>query len=141
MTFLWHPVRQGSPSRSTQICLSWNNGSCATTPGPCFQLHFCANCGNPHPRVKECKDTPIDIRVNERDWQLGGGRGLFIYNLYMCYVKVGKLGFCECIFSNLLALKIYIFMRGNLIKTKVMDKGHQCFLLLTIFFVSIKMLL
>ena len=47
--------------------------------------------------------------------------------------KVGKLGFCEHVFSNLFALKIYIFMRGDLIKTKVMDKGHQCFLLLTIF--------
>ena len=71
----------------------------------------------------------------------GGGRGLFIHNLYICYVKVGKLGFCERGFSNLIALKIYIFMRGDLIKTKVMDKGHQCFLLLTIFFVCIKMLL
>ena len=68
----------------------------------------------------------------------GGGWGLFIHNLYICYVKVGKLGFCESGFSNLLALKIYIFMRGDLIKTKVMDKGHQCFLLLTIFYLHIK---
>ena len=64
----------------------------------------------------------------------GGRRGLFIHNLYICYVKVGKLGFCVGGFSNLVALKIYIFMRGDLIRTKVMDKGHQCFLLLTIFF-------
>ena len=71
----------------------------------------------------------------------GGRRGLFIHNLYICYVKVGKLGFFERGFSNLIALKIYIFMRGDLIKTKVIDKGHQCFLLLTIFFVCIKMLL
>ena len=64
----------------------------------------------------------IDNRVNERDWQRGGGgRGLFIHNLYICYVKVGKLGFCERGFSNLIALKIYIFMRSDLIKTKVMD--------------------
>ena len=59
----------------------------------------------------------------------------------MCYVKVCKLGFCEHGFSNLLALKIYIFMRSDLIKTKVMDKGCQCFLLLTIFSLCIKMLL
>ena len=64
----------------------------------------------------------------------GGGRGLFIHNLYVCYVKFGKLGFCERGFSNLIALKNYIFMRGDLIKTKVMEKGHQCFLLLSIFF-------
>ena len=51
----------------------------------------------------------------------------------MSYIKVGKLGFCEHVSSNLFALKIYIFMRGDLIKTKVMEKGHQCFLLLTIF--------
>ena len=92
MTFLWHPVCQGPPSRSTQICLSWNDGSCAATPGPCFQLHFCAICGNPHPRAKECKDTPIDIRVNERDWQRGWWVGP-IYVQFMCYEKVGKLGF------------------------------------------------
>ena len=65
--------------------------------------------------------------------------GAYLYTIYiLCYVKVGKLGFCERGFSNLLALKIYIFMRGDLIKTKVMDKGHQCFLLLTIFSLCIK---
>ena len=42
------------------------------------------------------------------------------------------------VFQIVLALKIYIFMRGYLIKTKVMDKGHQCFLLLTIFYLCIK---
>ena len=41
-------------------------------------------------------------------------------------------------FQIVLALKIYIFMRGDLIKTKVMDKRHQCFLLLTIFSLCIK---
>ena len=64
--------------------------------------------------------------------------GAYLYTIYICYGKVGKLGFCEHSFSNLLALKIYIFMRGDLIKTKVMDKGHQCFLLLTIFSLCIK---
>ena len=65
--------------------------------------------------------------------------GAYLYTIYiLCYVKVGKLGFCERGFSNLLALKIYIVMRGDLIKTKVMDKGHQCFLLLTIFSLCIK---
>ena len=39
--------------------------------------------------------------------------------IYICYVKVGKLGFCESVFSNLLALKIYIFMRGDLMKTSM----------------------
>ena len=55
--------------------------------------------------------------------------GAYLYIIYICYVKVGKLGFC---------VKIYIFMRGDLIKTKVMDKGHQCFLLLTKFSLCIK---
>ena len=66
----------------------------------------------------------------------GGGGGAYLYTIYIiiCYVKVGNLGFCNRGFSNLLALKIYIFMTGDLIKTKVMDKGQQCFLLLTIFF-------
>ena len=41
--------------------------------------------------------------------------------------------FVSVIFQIVLALKIYIFMRGDLIKTKVMDKGHQCFLLLKFF--------
>ena len=70
------------------------------------------------------------------NWGGGGGWGLLIHNLYIyiCYVKVGKLGFCERGFSNLLALKMCIFMRGDLIKAKVMAKGHQCFLLLKIFF-------
>ena len=67
--------------------------------------------------------------------------GAYLYTIYICYGKVGKLGFCECGFSNLLALKIYIFMRGDLIKTKVMDKKHQRILLLTIFSLCIKMLL
>ena len=62
IAFLWHPVRQGPPSRSTHICLSWNNGCCAATPGPCFRLHVCATCGNPHHRAKECRDTPPDSR-------------------------------------------------------------------------------
>ena len=62
-----------------------------------------------------------------------GGGGRAIHNLYICYVKFDELEFCEHVFSNVLALKIYIFMRGDLIKTKVMDKGHQCFLLLKIF--------
>ena len=47
-------------------------------------------------------------------------------------LPVCKSWFRERGFSNLLALKICIFMRGDLIKTKVMDKGHQCFLLLII---------
>ena len=42
------------------------------------------------------------------------------------------------VFQIVLALKIYIFMRGDLINTKVMDKGHQCFFLLTIFYLCIK---
>ena len=62
MTFLRHPVCQGPPSRSTQICLSWNDGHCAATPGPCFRLHVCATCGSPHHRAKECRDTPPDSR-------------------------------------------------------------------------------
>ena len=62
MTFLRHPVRQGPPSRSTQICLSWNDGRCAVTPGPCFRLHVCATCGSPHHRANECRDTPPDSR-------------------------------------------------------------------------------
>ena len=57
----------------------------------------------------------------------GGGRGLFIHNLYVCYVKVGKLGFCERGFSNLLALKIYIFTRGDLIKTKSWTRDINVF--------------
>ena len=43
--------------------------------------------------------------------------GLIIHNLYICYIKVGKLVFHEWDFSNSLALKIYISMRGDLIKT------------------------
>ena len=35
----------------------------------------------------------------------GGGRGQIIHNLYICFVKVGKLKFHELDFSNLLALK------------------------------------
>ena len=85
----------------------------------------------------------MDNRANERDWQRGVVGGAYLYTIYIiiCYVKVGKLGFCECGFSNLLALKIYFFMTDHLIKTKVLDKGQQCFLSLTIFFESIKMLL
>ena len=32
-------------------------------------------------------DGCIDNRVNERDWQRGGGRGLFIHNLYIMLCK------------------------------------------------------
>ena len=83
-------------------------------------------------------DGCIDNRINERDWQRGWVGPIYTQFIYIYYVKVGKLGFCECGFSNLLALKIYILMRGDLIKTKVMDKGHQYFLLLTIFSLCIK---
>ena len=41
MTFLRHPVRQGPPSRSTQICLSLNDGHCAATPGPFSAACLC----------------------------------------------------------------------------------------------------
>ena len=35
-----------------------------------------------------------------------------IYTQFICYVKFGKLGFCECGFSNLLALKtLYLYER------------------------------
>ena len=57
-----HPVHQGPPSRSTQICLSWNDSRCAATPGPCFRLQVCATCGSPHHRAKKCRDTPTDSR-------------------------------------------------------------------------------
>ena len=72
MTFHWHqkhiyscqhPVRQGPPSRFTQICLSWNDSCCAATPGPCFRLQVCATCGSPHHRAKKCRDTPTDSRL------------------------------------------------------------------------------
>ena len=71
---------------------------------------------------------------NEGGWWEGPIYTQFIYILCKSW-QVGILR------SNLIALKIYIFMRGDLIKTKVMDKGHECFLLLKIFFVCIKMLL
>ena len=52
-------------------------------------------------------DGYIDNRVNERDWQRGGGgwwaEPIYTQFIYICYVKVGKLGFCECSFSNLIA--------------------------------------
>ena len=42
----------------------------------------------------------------------GGGRGLFIHNLYICYVKAGKLGFCEHGFSNCACFKnLYLYER------------------------------
>ena len=37
-TFLQHPVHQGLPLRSTQICLSCYDGHCAAAPRPCFWL-------------------------------------------------------------------------------------------------------
>ena len=42
----------------------------------------------------------------------GGGRGLFIHNLYKRYVKVGKLGFFERGFSNCACFKnLYLYER------------------------------
>ena len=59
-----HPVCQGPPSRSTQICLSWNDGRCAATPGPCCRLQVCTTCGSPHHRAKKCRDIPTDFRFS-----------------------------------------------------------------------------
>ena len=56
-----------------------------------------------------------------------GGRRAYIIHAKFC-----KLRFTGRIFKLLLALKICIYLRSELIKTKVMDKGHQYFLSLII---------
>ena len=58
-------------------------------------------------------DGCIDNRVNERDWQRGVVGGAYLYTIYiLCYVKVGKLGFCEHGFSNCACFKnLYLYER------------------------------
>ena len=57
----------------------------------------------------------------------GGGvvGGAYLYTIYIYVMqKLVSWDFASAVFQIVLALKIYIFMRGYLIKTKVMDKGH-----------------
>ena len=58
-------------------------------------------------------DGCIDNRVNERDWQRGVVGRAYLYTIYIsCYVKVGKLGFCEHGFSNCACFKnLYLYER------------------------------
>ena len=46
------------PSRSLQICASWNTGTCIY-PGTCGFRHICATCSLAH-RARDCPDTPED---------------------------------------------------------------------------------
>ena len=61
------PAQQGVPARvprTSQVCLTRNEGRCAFLPGQCVRLHTCATCGSSSHPARDCRETPADSRFH-----------------------------------------------------------------------------